>query len=972
MTLHPYMAAMGRIEAVLAVNQTLVSSDQLFAAVDELHGVLGDGELAEPLEGLRGEIQRAADSMRDLIAVGGFPALVGRVFLNHLIEKGLPPTRIGEDAVREALRALAERRPQDVGAQMEEGAADVYRRETIRGIGLMGWAAAAAVGGGTVPDAGSRETGPLDEDERVTVRPLRKTRDAEPDESEPAEAPADDSPLTDPETSRLLVDGEIFADGQKTPGPIVSHYRLGEKIGQGGCSRVYRGHEIGPNRDVAIKVVSLLNRKLREVLHQGFEREIALQGALSSDRFVHVYSTGKTTEGAPFVVMEYLSGGALQERISDDKSFDLKQRLALASQMVVAVAEAHARGIVHRDIKPDNYFLTEDGRAKLGDFGLAERVEKIIGAEPRADLFGTPGYIPPEEVNRASGFIPASPFQRDVFALGVSLYELFAGAFPFDAASVMATLIRSVNEEPPPPSQVNNDLEIPPSLDRIILKAMAKDPAARYENAQNLLHDLVTYEAQELEAQAEDILRRSAASEIDRRLLQDEWREKIVEALAEYRQVYKEYPSRKIEEKMAQLNFLLYRWASQIGDDETMRRAAERIRVLAPGSDMAQEVDRPISVIFELGAPLKRGVLPGLTLVRFVNRSGFLQPIQWGKTGHELPKEPIDLAWGAAYGLHFTAGGYASVFIPFPVRPGSYAIHIPVYRKEEIPPEFLVVPAGPAASRQGPGSYSERFENWRVVDHDLAVGPLITTQKYSDFLKYLVEEMTRKKTHADKIRQEILRRLPANWDPRVASHYIDGELINLDAPVTHITYESALEFLQYLSAKLSREMGQTVELRLPTLFEWKRIIRGNDPRPWPWGNAQPVFGVAGFRFSNPRAGGAVVALPNNAPGIWDVSPFSIPGGPSVPHVMGNTQKFLHRGSREEQRLVAKALGISEKDLGKKVFLVAGIPYNRSAALDPDILEHYSMTEVGPFGILPVLQLRRAEPTPSLNSLTGKP
>jgi hypothetical protein len=158
------------------------------------------------------------------------------------------------------------------------------------------------------------------------------------------------------------------------------------------------------------------------------------------------------------------------------------------------------------------------------------------------------------------------------------------------------------------------------------------------------------------------------------------------------------------------------------------------------------------------------------------------------------------------------------------------------------------------------------------------------------------------------------------------------------------------------------------------LNEWKRLLRGNDARPWPWGNAAPEFGVAGFRYSDPRAHGAVVALPNDAPGLKDLSPFSLRAAAGfseerlLAHVAGNVQKFLDFGTSRERHLISKALGISEETLTSDFYLVAGASYEGPAPIDLDILQYKPRTEAGAVGIMPVLQLDKADPTPTIASL----
>ena len=584
----------------------------------------------------------------------------------------------------------------------------------------------------------------------------------------------------------------------------------------------------------------------------------------------------------------------------------------------------------------------------------------------------------PERLKDDQDLLAAHPYRDDVFALGALLYELLTGRNPFyqyedDSGSpldhdefrqknaIWPLQMRSLLEDPPPPSRVRPNLGIPENLDRIALKALSKDPADRHADVQAFLDDLVTYAAQNLEKTADDSFAGEATTHTEETIRQDAWRQNLQRALAEYRRVHDEYPSEALRDRMVAINLRLHDWADRQGDDETLRRTADRIRELAPASAAARNVSKPIAVRFELDGRLPKGAAPAFTLSRFINRAGYLSPSETGKTGDELPAEEIALPRGFAYTIRFEAAGVAPVCVPIPVRPGSYRIRIPVYPQKRIPEGFVVVPAGPAAAREHPGSYSERFENWRTVDHDYAVAPPVTNLQWWSWLHRI---------HRSMGASAALERMPRHWkmDDKGRFTLVNGQEIPPHAPVTHVSIENALEFL----SDWGNELG--VSLRMPTLNEWKRVLRGNDARPWPWGNAVPEFGVAGFRYSDPRGHGAVVSLPNDAPGLKDLSPFSVrkvPGSSEerlLPHVAGNVQKFLDFGTSRERHLISKALGIQEDVLASDFYLVAGASYEGAAPLDLDILQYKSRAETGAVGIMPVLPLDKAQPTPSIESL----
>jgi Tol biopolymer transport system component len=273
------------------------------------------------------------------------------------------------------------------------------------------------------------------------------------------------------------------------PGDLISHYRVVGRLGAGGMGIVYHGEDPRLGRPVAIKVLPA--GVLDDEAIARFRREARAASALNHPHICTVYDVGDHG-GAPFLVLEFLEGESLADRLRRGP-LSADQALDLAAQVADALATAHAAGIVHRDIKPGNLFVTRRGDAKVLDFGLATHVEA-----PREDdetragpapltragtTMGTVAYMSPEQA-RAEGVDGRS----DLFSLGVVLYEMLTGRRPFDGPSPAVIFSEILTRTPAPPSQLVPGLA--PDLDRIVLRALEKDRELRYQTAADLRADL--------------------------------------------------------------------------------------------------------------------------------------------------------------------------------------------------------------------------------------------------------------------------------------------------------------------------------------------------------------------------------------------------------------------------------------------------------------------------------------------------
>jgi serine/threonine-protein kinase len=261
---------------------------------------------------------------------------------------------------------------------------------------------------------------------------------------------------------------------------FAERYRVEARIGQGGMAEVYRGFDPALDRTVAIKV--LLPPYDRDAgFVARFRREAQAAARLSHPNIVGVYDTGADGE-TQYIVMEYIEGRTLASFLAGGGKPTPMQAVELGDKIAGALAAAHAQGIVHRDIKPANVMVTREGAVKVMDFGIA-RLQSDATAPQTSSVIGTPAYFSPEQ---AQG-LPVDA-RSDIYSLGCVLYELLAHRPPFTGDTPVAIAYKQVNESPVPPSQVNPD--VPPRLDAVVMKCMAKNPANRYQSAAELSADL--------------------------------------------------------------------------------------------------------------------------------------------------------------------------------------------------------------------------------------------------------------------------------------------------------------------------------------------------------------------------------------------------------------------------------------------------------------------------------------------------
>jgi WD40 repeat protein len=275
-------------------------------------------------------------------------------------------------------------------------------------------------------------------------------------------------------------------------GRRVGPYLIEERVGSGGMGTVYRALREGDYRQrVALKVIrpgldggELLRR---------FRTERQVLAELEHPHIARLLDGGSTDDGRPYFVMEYIDGQPL-DRYCEARRLGTRERVGLLRAVCAAVGYAHGRGVLHRDLKPDNVLVTADGAPKVTDFGLAKRLEGGAEAGPTRTgvVLGTPSYMAPEQAAGQRGAVgPAT----DVYALGAILYELLTGRPPFLAETPLDTLLQVLEAEPVPPGRLHPKLA--PDLETICLKCLRKDSAKRYAGVAALAEDLRRFQAGE-------------------------------------------------------------------------------------------------------------------------------------------------------------------------------------------------------------------------------------------------------------------------------------------------------------------------------------------------------------------------------------------------------------------------------------------------------------------------------------------
>lgn len=259
--------------------------------------------------------------------------------------------------------------------------------------------------------------------------------------------------------------------------PLGDRYRLIRILGEGGMARVHEAEDLRLGRRVAVKILLAQYTADPDFLRR-FDQEARLAASLSHPNVVGIYDVGQDGQ-AHYIVMELVDGQTLKDAIGRGAPLPVAEAIRIAIEACAALSVAHARGLVHRDIKPQNILLTSDGQVKVADFGIARRTSSTAVTQT-GTVLGSVHYFSPEQA-RGQEATPRS----DLYALGVTLFEMLTGRLPFDAENPIAVAMQHLQNSPPLPRHVNRS--VPPALEAIVLKLMAKNPDERFSDATSVI-----------------------------------------------------------------------------------------------------------------------------------------------------------------------------------------------------------------------------------------------------------------------------------------------------------------------------------------------------------------------------------------------------------------------------------------------------------------------------------------------------
>lgn len=264
---------------------------------------------------------------------------------------------------------------------------------------------------------------------------------------------------------------------------VGQRYKIISELGKGGMSDVYEARDVIFRREVALKIIKFENTKRIDNLIR-FQNEARFSAAFNHPNIVKIYDYGEYNN-LPYIVTEYVKGQTLRDVLDYKRCFSLNESSSIMLQLCDALIEVHSKNIVHRDIKPQNIYYASDGGIKLGDFGISILLGSGINVNENKKIMGTAQYLAPELV-----YGEKATFQSDIYAMGITFFELLTGRVPFDGKNPHDVAIMQVEKEVPSPLSINPDL--PKEVEYIIFKAVNKNLDERYKSVSEMKKDILS------------------------------------------------------------------------------------------------------------------------------------------------------------------------------------------------------------------------------------------------------------------------------------------------------------------------------------------------------------------------------------------------------------------------------------------------------------------------------------------------
>ncbi|RYX99598.1 serine/threonine protein kinase, partial [bacterium] len=273
---------------------------------------------------------------------------------------------------------------------------------------------------------------------------------------------------------------------------VLEKYQIIEEVGRGGMGLVYKALDLRLGRTVALKELVISQTIIgadRDDIVARFKQEAQTAAFLNHPNIITIFDVGEENN-RHFIAMEFLPGKSLKDYLDEDYKYSDDELLDILIQIASGLEHAHLKGIVHRDIKPDNMKILTDNVVKITDFGIARIESSTSNLTQDGTMLGTLGYISPEQLHNSKGV----DSRADIFSYGAMLYEIYTKKLPFDGGTVGSTILKIMTEAPVPPRKIVPELN--EDIERIILKCLQKDPSERYQKFKEIIQELTIIKIQ--------------------------------------------------------------------------------------------------------------------------------------------------------------------------------------------------------------------------------------------------------------------------------------------------------------------------------------------------------------------------------------------------------------------------------------------------------------------------------------------